>query len=396
MILSYKITVYALLSFILSSNVYINSLFNQRVLNVVILGLILLFSMEKLKIKKSHFFVMMIVMTNIISPLLFDNNIILPSLFSGILEIVSVILLFIIIINIVNKKEFSNFLRTYSKYTAVLMAIYLISYLLGFGSDFSFIFKQMNFFSLNFSVIILMTPLVLFLGLTTFKFRLFYFFLVFLILFSSDWTAAKLAFLSMIIFYIFSHGRIFTLRNILFLFLFSSSAAIFIQFEDQNKASGLSSIVNISEESGDISRGRIVLLSGSVDIYSKLALSQYISGIGLGQFPRYYQKYSNHTACIVISDVNICSTKEIKNGIDSRLHPHNFLAQTLLEYGLLIFIASIFLFLNYLWCSSKSNLHFNIKIGLVGFGVIGLFSGAGYLSTLFFPIFLAIKYSNNR
>jgi len=274
------------------------------------------------------------------------------------------------------------------------MVIYLISYLLGFGSDFSFIFKQMNFFSLNFEVIMFMTPFVLFLGLTTFKFRFFYFCLVLLILLSSDWTAAKLAFLSMIFFYIFFHGRIFSLRNTLLLFLFFSSVAIFMQSEDQNKASGLSNIVNISEESGDISRGRIALLSGSVDIYSKLALSQYISGIGLSQFPRYYQKYANHTSCIMISGVNICSTYEIKNGLDSRVHPHNFLAQTLLEYGLPIFLASIFLFLNYLWRSSKSDLHFNNKIGLVGFLVIGLFSGAGYLSTLFFSIFLAIKYSN--
>lgn len=135
----------------------------------------------------------------------------------------------------------------------------------------------------------------------------------------------------------------------------------------------------------DFSHGRMNLWYRSIEVYQNANIIEKIIGFGPGNFPLIIQNFSSSSEFLFggfkfISDYNI--------DVDSRVHPHNFIIDTLINFGIIGLLIYFFLVIKILKKCSK-----NQKIILISCLLISMNTSVMYLSAL--PIWFFYFLTNN-
>ena len=135
----------------------------------------------------------------------------------------------------------------------------------------------------------------------------------------------------------------------------------------------------------DFTHGRINLWYRSIEAFQNANIIEQIIGFGPGNFPLIIQNFSPSSE-IVFGSFNVISDYNIE--VDSRVHPHNFIIDTLINFGMIGLFIYFFLLKNIFKKCSK-----NQKIILISCLLISLNTSVMYLSTL--PIWFFYFLTNN-
>jgi hypothetical protein len=226
-----------------------------------------------------------------------------------------------------------------------------------------------------------------------FQFNIFYYF-IFLFYVDKDYLRNKFVNIIYILGIFFSNWRALLFGTVILLFFRLSkwirlTITILIIYFLISYAPVVLNLIQIyinGYSGNDFTHGRINLWYKSIEAFRNASIIEQFFGFGPGNFPLIIQNFSQSSE-IVVGSLDFISDYNIE--VDSRVHPHNFIFDTLINFGILGLFIYLTLIKNILKKCSQ-----NQKIILISCLLISLNTSVMYLSAL--PIWFFYFLDNNR